>query len=294
METVEHANLGQEVTAATLTLGQTLRQAREQRGLSIADVVNLTKLAPRQIEALEADDYQSLPETAFVRGFVRSYGKVLQLDSAILLTLLPSANKQPEVGESGSIEADFPDVQHAPRRQNLIWLLGTLLLAVLVALVSVWQFTPSDEATTPQLEQSAIELPADVEVIPSGLPTVSDDSASQLSAAMPPEAMAAQTSTLESAPAPETIKAVAKNNSTQVSSLRIVFEKDSWVEVHDKNQMLSSQTNLAGSELHLDGNPPFSLVIGRAESVKLYYRGKPVDLNDSIRSSSGVARLTLD
>ena len=55
-----------------------LREARERLGLSVADVAAQIKFAPRQIEALEADDFKHLPEAAFLRGFVRSYAKILQ------------------------------------------------------------------------------------------------------------------------------------------------------------------------------------------------------------------------
>ena len=61
--------------------GGALREAREKLGLSVADVSNRLKFAPRQIEALEADDFARLPEIAFVRGFMRSYAKLLQIES---------------------------------------------------------------------------------------------------------------------------------------------------------------------------------------------------------------------
>ena len=67
-------------SAAALSVGQTLREAREQMGLSVNDVANRIKFAPRQIESLEDDDYGQLHEAAFVRGFVRSYARLLELD----------------------------------------------------------------------------------------------------------------------------------------------------------------------------------------------------------------------
>ena len=77
-----------------ISVGKTLREAREQLGLSVNEVANRIKFAPRQIESLEADDYARLPEAAFVRGFVRSYARLLELDPARLLTSLPTSHAQ--------------------------------------------------------------------------------------------------------------------------------------------------------------------------------------------------------
>ena len=67
------------------------------------------------------------------------------------------------------------------------------------------------------------------------------------------------------------------------------------MEIKDKDDnILSSQINLQDSELRLDGDAPFSLVIGHGASVRLYYEGKQVDLTPHISSLSGVARLTLE
>ena len=83
------------IAAQPFSVGATLREARTRLGLNVADVANHIKFAPRQIEALEEDNFAHLPEMAFVRGFVRSYAKLLQLDPAPLLAALPGAPAQP-------------------------------------------------------------------------------------------------------------------------------------------------------------------------------------------------------
>ena len=60
--------------------GAALRAAREAAGLSIDDVAQQLKLAPRQVQALEDDDYARLPGRTFVRGFVRNYARFVRLD----------------------------------------------------------------------------------------------------------------------------------------------------------------------------------------------------------------------
>ena len=80
------------MSGRTPSVGNMLREAREQLGMSVNDVANRIKFAPRQIESLEADDYVRLPEAAFVRGFVRSYARLLELDPAVLLASLPTSH----------------------------------------------------------------------------------------------------------------------------------------------------------------------------------------------------------
>ena len=56
-----------------MTTGARLRQAREARGLSIADVARATRVQPRILEAIERNDAQAIPPRPYGRGFVRAY-----------------------------------------------------------------------------------------------------------------------------------------------------------------------------------------------------------------------------
>lgn len=116
------------------SVGKALREAREQLGLSVNDVANRIKFAARQIEALEADDYAQLPEAAFVRGFVRSYARLLELDPTQLVSGLPSSHtKTSAVQEVKSVEIPLPSAFSA-RRHNIILLSAGLVIALSVAI----------------------------------------------------------------------------------------------------------------------------------------------------------------
>ena len=89
-----------------LTLGKKLSQAREGLGLSVGEVAERLKLSARQIEALEKDDYSNLPETVFVRGFLRSYARFLNLDETEVLTDLDAAlpNKKEDAKAEAGVQ----------------------------------------------------------------------------------------------------------------------------------------------------------------------------------------------
>jgi transcriptional regulator with XRE-family HTH domain len=63
-------------------VGRRLRQAREARGLSMAEVAASTKIPVRQLASLEAEEYDALPGGIFVRGHIRAAAKAVGLDPA--------------------------------------------------------------------------------------------------------------------------------------------------------------------------------------------------------------------
>lgn len=83
------------------SLGEILADAREQREWSVEDVSERTKIAPRQIHALEADDLASLSGPVYARGFVRNLCQLYDLDREWMMTKLDagleSADETPEV-----------------------------------------------------------------------------------------------------------------------------------------------------------------------------------------------------
>lgn len=64
----------------SLTLGEKLRQAREERGITLSEVADQTRISGLYIEAIENDDYRSLPGGIFNKGFVKSFAKYVGLD----------------------------------------------------------------------------------------------------------------------------------------------------------------------------------------------------------------------
>ncbi len=297
-----------------MRLGATLREKRIAMGLSVADVAAQIRLAPRQIEALEADDLAHLPELPFVRGFVRSYAKLLHLDEQPLLATLPDPH-----AVSGRIEPEFVGVpfnmQQLSSRQNRIWLYATGLIALIAIVFMLWHFaTPKavEKAPASDVMESTIALPPQT-LSESAVPE-SDTAAEQPVPSIPvtvspavvelPVLKSATTLVQSAKPAevtkekvPAAVVVIGKVPAAQLAPtrLRIVFDAESWTEVKDATgRLMSSKLNVAGSELNLNGHAPYELVIGNARYVRLYRQGKQVDLNKYINSTSEVARLTLE
>lgn len=76
------------MSVAPISPGATLAAAREAYGLTIEQVASQLNLAPRQVVALETDNFTALPGMVIARGFLRAYAKLLRLDPQPLLDVL--------------------------------------------------------------------------------------------------------------------------------------------------------------------------------------------------------------
>ena len=66
------------------SIGEVLRLAREQQGLTLQDVSDALNIKREYLEALEKDEYDAIPGAVFVKGFLRNYGIFLELDGIAL------------------------------------------------------------------------------------------------------------------------------------------------------------------------------------------------------------------
>jgi len=89
-----------------MSIGKQLRQAREARNLSLEQVAQATRIRVRYLQALEAEQFELLPSTAQVRGFLRAYAAQLNLDPAPLLAALNGEATPP------SPPPDLPAAEH--------------------------------------------------------------------------------------------------------------------------------------------------------------------------------------
>ena len=132
-------------------LGEWLRQRREELGTSLDDAQEATHIRVRYLEALESDDFQSLPNPVVASGFLRNYAAFLELDpeeaadrySAIVDPGKPQlpANDEPNPFAAGSFR---PVPLHEIRPPRSRWWLPIAAIAILVLVASllVWRGYP--------------------------------------------------------------------------------------------------------------------------------------------------------
>lgn len=120
-------------------IGPTLRRLREARRLTPADVSMRLKFSKRQLDALENEQWDVLPQGMSLRGFVKNYARYLEADVDALLTMLDSQVGKPQsafvTAERAATLARDPDLDtggDAVRRPWGWWFL--ILVFVLVSL----------------------------------------------------------------------------------------------------------------------------------------------------------------
>lgn len=294
--------------------GLTVRAGRERALLSIEELAVQTRLARTTLEALERDDFASLNEPVYVRGYFRKCAKVLKLPETELIAaydrmLGPKAPPMPTklmLGNSGSTMGSMRRRGSGP---SLL-----LVLAVAVAIgVGAW-ILMHDTALTPTLVTptavpATAAAPA-IEPAPVSVPaaTLEAQPTTELSATAVPSdaAMLTAVSTgsdpLSTAPAPAptpvdampaAAAAPAAIDPAAPGVLVLNFRSSSWVRIEDADgRVLLSGTVQAGDHQVLKGRTPYALFIGYAPGVTVEFDGKPFDLAPHVRQNS-TARISL-
>jgi cytoskeleton protein RodZ len=313
--------------------GKLLRAGRLERGLSIEDIARQLRLSVRQVTALEDDDYAKVASGTFLRGFVRNYAKLLQMDVAPLLQLLEQSVPPPPPTQTISYPIEgipFPSNQDHGKRNLLIGI--GIVVALLLLLYEIYRGSEANIEKAPsgnvqsraeigQTSDTLLLAPPPTQitadrgeiVAPAGRPAASEPKPDFQPSAVPPVSSpvlpaAPQTPVnptgSRSADAPS--REAPKTQSTNTAAVReladegpgvvrLIFEGESWVEATDgQGRLLLSRVNPRGTEQVLRGRAPFSLKIGNAAEVKLVYNSKPVDLTPHINVYGGTARLSLE
>lgn len=283
--------------------GKLLAEARARKNLTIPEIAQQLKLSVSQIEALEADDYARLPGTVFVRGFVRNYARLVDLDGEVLVGALDLPHRPTTASAAVPRSSNIPFPERRPSNwlryaAALILLVGALAIYVLLTderEVVVVTHTPTASAPVSAAPSSvtAIEVkPATAtDTSPPAPPVTAPAQQAPLSAAAPATAVPAATSSVFSAEGRAAANAPARPSTA--AEVHFTFTTESWVEVRDRsNRILLSQLNPAGTEQRLQGRAPMTLVVGNAHGVRLTYKGAPVDLAPHTRVE--VARFTLE
>lgn len=261
--------------------GDILAARREELRLSIDEVAGRLKLAPRQVVSIEANDFGSLPGMAVVRGFIRSYAKLLELDPLPLVAMLahePNPAFDPMVVRRPLPSPGFSGRRYAPptsHRSGSRRMTGLAML--LLGFVGALAFLA--------YRSGALQLPA-------------ADLSQMRELIAPAEAPAVPAAPAEVPAAPAAGEAPATVNPVHVApdaanALELKLREDAWVEVIavDGERKLLSKLMKAGSVELIEIAEPVVLVVGNAAGVDATLRGQVLNLKAVARDN--VAKLNL-
>ena len=291
--------------------GASLKAAREARKLAVADVAAKLKLTARQVEALEAENFEHLPSEVFVRGFVRNYARLVGIEPD---SLIAPVDVGAEVAEVITAPSAGVDVGSGNLRRWLVYpMIAAAVFLILVAALYHW-LRQGEEALLPAQPEAVSQVeevvPAPVAPVQPAAPQAA--SAANVTPALPDQTDAGSASTadttanrqiapvdaapqtIESAPQAVDANAVSADINVKAGARSMRFEpaQDAWIQVVDGKGNRFSKLVRAGTAESFTGEPPFRLVVGEAALVKLTYNGHSIDLTPFIGQK--VARLTLE
>ena len=291
---------------AAAQIGEKLRSAREAKSMSLVEVARRLNLETEVVEGLENNSYESLPETAYVRGYLLAYLRLMELPTS-LLKPFDDANKGNEPLITGNRIS-----RSACSQDGWVKCISTGLVILLVIAVVLWfaeqsfnvfEFEPDEPMITdkppatpqPVVETTDVSGPVNVFSMENelsqpasreqdaGADTVTAGSAGPESAIDPPSIVTAG----DAAPEPQ-----AEPQQTYTPVLNMQFSDETWIRIDDdQGNRLQAGTFLKGQDIRLEHQGPLHLIIGRTQHVKLDYAGEPVDL--SAYRKGKVARLVL-
>jgi cytoskeleton protein RodZ len=155
--------------------GKLLQVAREEKKLRPEDVAYEIRLTPSQVLALEEDDYSSMPEETYVRGYLRNYARLVGVpENDILLhfarlTRTSEKSTQPIKISSGN---NIKKTGNGIRWLSLGAIIAVILLSALWVLVPHDNFTLTDDTTdAPVTEEKVVKA----EEVPVGASTLNLD-----------------------------------------------------------------------------------------------------------------------
>lgn len=324
----ENEHQQEETTTNELSPGAQLSARREALNWSIEQVANQLNLAPRQIQAIESDNYAALPGMASARGFIRSYAKLLKIDATPLLQIIAKevTNAEAVMPLRRALPATrFPESRLSPPNQNqtllrvasvmaLIFLLvGGLLVTQQIGMHSIlpgfMQFGANNNSAIP-VSPGSVATAGNGGAATSGdeetnvekfRSVVMPGSVESNNAKLPDSTVNAVAEVAENGVASE-LKPVLPDDSVAApvrsfngdmkDVLTLKLREDSWIEIkRADNSTVVSSILKAGTTESFKITGPVAMTVGNAAGVEATLRGKPVELKAEAKSN--VARLNL-
>lgn len=321
------------------TPGALLRAARKKAGLSPPELAKELNLSVAKLEALENDQYEQLASDVFAQGYLRRYGRLVNVDGNMLVARFNEyrAQERERSEQLGDAEPDSTSVSTAAPK----WLLpACIFAAAVVVLAFIFLRSAGDEATGPITQESSAQVEsaeAESADVSAQVESTQVDSAREADVQeeadlprMQPSARAsgraANDSPLEDPPSvanvarnqvegadpvaevqvpiaepaevkPAEATAEAENQNVQSAetaedTLSFRFSEDCWVEVSNaRGTVIHADLAKAGQSLTVEGEAPFSVMLGNARAVALSYNGNEVAVNPT--AGRRTARLTV-
>jgi cytoskeleton protein RodZ len=284
------------------TLGERLRAARLAQDFTVEQLSTELRIEAKQLHALENNRFEQIGVPVFIKGYLKQYGTRLGLNVADLLALYYKQTTLAEVQIQPSRTIKLRD-----ERQITAWAVAAIVLLLVIVGLAVWWWNggsfgaalSAPSTAAPAAEPSpAVSQPERVTPPPEQRPRPLEDAGP----AIEPPAADAPPSEL---PAVAEVTDGPDDGPTEgpddgpagpvvTIPLELTFDAESWAEITDaRGERLLFGLNGAGRNVTVRGEPPFAIVIGNADAVRLVVDGEPYTIPRRGRQGN-LARFSVD
>ena len=250
------------------SFGEELKQAREERGISLRQISDATHIGIRFLQAIESDNYAILPGGVFNRSFVKSYARYIGIDEEQAL-----ARYNQQLDEQGGEPARLPAARYEGIEEETPSSWGSVALVILILGIlalggyGLWRYLNKNAAkanTAPPAVQN--EAPASAPT-PAATETSSPASSPTVATATPAPSPTA------SAPAP-----AAAATGLQIK-IQTVGNHQCWVRYVPDTGKFKDQILGANDSLDIAANDKVVLSLGDVTAVNVSINGRPVQFD---------------
>src|SRR5262245_21063517 len=251
------------------TLGQQLKQFREEKGISLNEISESTHIGIRVLQAIENDAYDVLPGGVFNRAFVRKFAKEVGFDEEQAVSLYEEQLEEQGGEPERTYQLGVEEFEARPTSGNGL-LLSFVALIILggLAYAAYQYFTPADVESA---RRAAV-----AENVPTPSPTQSETPAPSVSPETSPAAEVTPTASPEVSPTPSPTP-----ETTSAGAMRVQLsapDEDVWVRVRPDGQKGEQLTLQPGEARVYEITEKIILSIGRVQSLRISINGRSVDL----------------
>ena len=263
------------INQAAQELGALLKAKRTEKNIAIGEVAERLKFSAKQIESLESGDYKGLPEPIFVKGFIKTYGRFLGLDTDQVTSLLnevfPSqVSVAPATATENQTSLNFQDQKKSKSFPK--WLPLVVVAALVVGAVYLWQSKSTEQNR--QQEKSTLEV-GDV-----AQPQLATDNVQVV-----PMKASATASAPVSASAPAAASAAVADGSIQIK----VRYRSNLIVTDADGTPLHSGIVASNSSHQFKGKAPYQVRIGYATGSEISFNGQAIDIKNHFVDGKTVA-----
>lgn len=311
--------------------GPILKAARDELRLSVNEVAEKLRLRPSVVSLIESETYDDFASDVFLKGYFRSYCRLVGLHEARMVELLE--NQLVEIQQAKEIaEKEELDAASRAKRMRFLKHVGIASAIVIVCAFTIWLlmgaqgFGSSESADASEAEaissavrQTTNEILADAEMSSvqdtAELGDVSIESPDEQAVSDEEPIIVAEekplaadlisgkrndseSSGLDSESTamtdPETNVLNEPSSGGSFKQVDVVFSEECWFEAYAANgQRITAALKRAGSSFSHNGQTPLRLIFGKGSAASLSVNGEAYDFSDRIRRS-GRAEITIE